>query len=100
MKNAQRITRNALSYKEIENMSPPGISVENTTTNKLVEKSDTALISAIKTSNQQLIAKMDQLMTMMVDGGIAVNLDGQLVSKQLATTAYRSGGFGQSTMRS
>ncbi len=44
---------------------------------------------------QQLIAKMDQLMTMMVDGGIAVNLDGQLVSKQLATTAYRSGGFGQ-----
>jgi hypothetical protein len=88
------------AYKEIENMSPPGISVENTTTNKLVEKSDTALISAIKTSNQQLIAKMDQLMTMMVDGGIAVNLDGQLVSKQLATTAYRSGGFGQSTMRS
>jgi hypothetical protein len=88
------------AYKEIENMSPPGISVENTTTNKLVEKSDTALISAIKTSNQQLIAKMDQLMTMMVEGGIAVNLDGQLVSKQLATTAYRSGGFGQSTMRS
>ena len=88
------------AYRDIENMSPPGIRVENTTTNKLVEKSDTALISAIKTSNQQLIAKMDQLMTMMVEGGIAVNLDGQLVSKQLATTAYRSGGFGQSTMRS
>lgn len=88
------------AYSEIEKMSPPEISVENTTTNKLAEKSDNALISAIKTSNQQLIAKMDQLMTMMANGGIAVSLDGQLVSKQLATTAYRSGGFGQSTMRS
>ena len=86
------------AYKEIEGMTPPDISVENTTTNKLAEKSDNALISAIKTSNQQLIVKMDQLMTMMANGGIAVNLDGQLVSKQLATTAYRSGGFAQSTM--
>ncbi len=88
------------AYKEIENMSPPGISVENTTTNNLAEKSDNALISAIKTSNQQLISKMDQLMTMMANGGIAVNLDGQLVSKQLSISSYRSGGFAQATMRS
>jgi hypothetical protein len=87
-------------YSEIGRMSPPEINLENTTTNKLVEKSDSALISVIKLSNQQLVSKIDQLMDMMANGGIAVNLDGQLVSRQLSTTAYRSGGFGQSTTRS
>jgi hypothetical protein len=87
-------------YSEIGRMSPPEINLENTTTNKLAEKSDSALISVIKLSNQQLVSKIDQLMDMMVNGGIAVNLDGQLVSRQLSTTAYRSGGFGQSTTRS
>jgi hypothetical protein len=44
--------------------------------------------------------KIENLASMMANGGIAVNLDGQLVSRQLSTTAYRSGGFGQSTTRS
>jgi hypothetical protein len=85
------------AYKDIEDMSPPGINVENTTTNKLVEKSDNELISAINTSNQQLIAKMDQLINLMANGGIAVNMDGQRVQNALSRVNYRSGGFGQST---
>lgn len=85
------------AYKDIEDMSPPGINVENTTTNKLVEKSDNELISAINTSNQQLIAKMDQLINLMANGGIAVNMDGQRVQNVLSRVNYRSGGFGQST---
>jgi len=85
------------AYKDIEDMSPPGINVENTTTNKLVEKSDNVLISAINTSNQQLIAKMDQLINLMANGGIAVNMDGQRVQNALSRVNYRSGGFGQST---
>jgi len=43
--------------------------------------------------------KIDNLANVMINGGIAVNIDGQLVSRTLSTTAYRSGGFGQSTTR-
>lgn len=87
------------AYSEIEKMSPPEIGVENTTTNKLAEKSDNALISAIQTGNQQLAAKIDQLITMMANGGIAVNIDGQLINRALSTTSLKSGGFGQATTR-
>ena len=85
------------AYGEIENMSPPEINVDSATTNKLVETSDNTLISAIQTSNQQLVAKLDQFMNMMANGGIAVNLDGQRVNAALSKTTYRSGGFGQAT---
>lgn len=57
-----------------------------------------ALIQTIQTGNQQLVAKLDQLITMMSNGGISVNLDGQKVSAILARTTYRSGGFGQATI--
>jgi hypothetical protein len=87
------------AYSEIEKMSPPEIGVENAATNKLAEKSDNALISAIQTGNQQLAAKIDQLMTMMANGGIAVNIDGQLINRALSTTSLKSGGFGQATTR-
>jgi hypothetical protein len=87
------------AYSEIEKMSPPEIGVENAATNKLAEKSDNALISAIQTGNQQLAAKIDQLITMMANGGIAVNIDGQLINRALSTTSLKSGGFGQATTR-
>ena len=87
------------AYDEIKNISPPEINVDSATTNKLVETTDNTLISVIKTSNQQLVAKIDQLMTMMANGGIAVNLDGQRINAALSTTILKSGGFGQSTTR-
>ncbi len=86
------------AYDEIKNISPPEINVDSATTNKLVETTDNTLISVIKTSNQQLVAKMDQLMTMLANGGIAVNLDGQRINAALSTTMLKSGGFGQATM--
>ena len=87
------------AYGEIKNISPPEINVDSATTNKLIETTDNTLISVIKTSNQQLVAKIDQLMTMMANGGIAVNLDGQRINAALSTTILKSGGFGQSTTR-
>ena len=87
------------AYDEIKNISPPEINVDSATTNKLIETTDNTLISVIKTSNQQLVAKIDQLMTMMANGGIAVNLDGQRINAALSTTILKSGGFGQSTTR-
>ncbi len=87
------------AYDEIKNISPPEINVDSATTNKLVETTDNTLISVIKTSNQQLVSKIDQLMTMMANGGIAVNLDGQRINAALSTTMLKSGGFGQATTR-
>jgi len=57
------------------------------------------LNNTIQSGNQQLVAKIDQLMTMMANGGIAVNLDGQRINAALSTSMLKSGGFGQATTR-
>lgn len=57
------------------------------------------LNNTIQSGNQQLVAKIDQLMTMMANGGIAVNLDGQRINAALSTSTLKSGGFGQATTR-
>ena len=57
------------------------------------------LNNSIQSGNQQLVAKLDQLIAMMANGGISVNLDGQRVTAALATTNLKSGGFGQATTR-
>ena len=41
--------------------------------------------------------KIELLTSLMSNGGIAVNLDGQRVNAALSKVSYRSGGFGQST---
>ena len=60
---------------------------------------DNLLVQTIQSGNQQLVAKMDQLIAMMANGGIAVNLDGQRINAALSTTMLKSGGFGQATTR-
>jgi hypothetical protein len=70
---------------------------KNTKAGIATSSGESVLVSAIQTSNQQLVAKMDQLIAMMANGGIAVNLDGQRVNAALSKTTYRSGGFGQAT---
>jgi hypothetical protein len=57
------------------------------------------LKQAIRDGNDRLVNGIENLTNLLINGGIAVNLDGQRVSRQLSTTAYRSGGFGQSTSR-
>jgi len=57
------------------------------------------LLQTIQSGNQQLVAKMDQLIAMMANGGIAVNLDGQRINAALSTSMLKSGGFGQATTR-
>jgi hypothetical protein len=42
--------------------------------------------------------KIEILTSMMANGGIAVNLDGQKINASLATSKIKSGGFGQATM--
>jgi len=87
------------SYKDIKNMEPPEVSVDSKNTNKLNGTIDNTLMQTIQSGNQQLIAKIDQLITMMANGGIAVNIDGQLVNRAISTSTLKSGGFGQSTTR-
>jgi hypothetical protein len=72
---------------------------KNTKAGIATSSGESVLVSAIQTSNQQLVAKMDQLIAMMANGGIAVNLDGQRVNAALSTTMLKSGGFGQATTR-
>jgi hypothetical protein len=55
------------------------------------------LKQTIRDGNDRLVKGIDNLTNLLINGGIAVNLDGQLVSRQLATTRYRSGGFAQAT---
>lgn len=57
------------------------------------------LKNTIQEGDNKIVASLQQLINLMLNGSIAVNLDGQLVSRTLDTTAYRSGGFGQSTTR-
>ena len=58
-----------------------------------------SLAGTIQSGNQQMVAKIDQLISMMANGGIAVNLDGQRINAALSTTMLKSGGFGQATTR-
>ena len=55
--------------------------------------------SEIKAGLEIVAQRIDNLTSMMVNGGIAVNLDGQRVNAALSTTMLKSGGFGQSTTR-
>ena len=87
------------AYKDIENMSPPEVSVETKNPSGLNANIDNALVNTIQSGNQQMVAKIDQLISMMANGGIAVNLDGQRINAALSTTMLKSGGFGQATTR-
>lgn len=87
------------AYKDIENMSPPEVSIETKNPAGLNANIDSTLVGTIQSGNQQLVAKIDQLINMMANGGIAVNLDGQKINAALSTTMLKSGGFGQATTR-
>ena len=55
------------------------------------------LKQTIRDTNDRLVKSVENLTSMMANGGIAVNIDGQRVTAALSKTTYRSGGFGQST---
>ncbi len=57
------------------------------------------LLQTIQAGNQQLAQKLDTLINLMANGGIAVNLDGQRINAALSTSMLKSGGFGQATTR-
>jgi hypothetical protein len=55
------------------------------------------LKQTIREGNDRLVKSIETLTSMMSNGGIAVNLDGQRLNAGLSKTTYRSGGFGQAT---
>ena len=55
--------------------------------------------SELKAGLEVVAQKIEILTSMMANGGISVNLDGQRVTAALATTNLKSGGFGQATTR-
>lgn len=57
------------------------------------------LIKVIQSGNQQIVAKFDQLINTMINGGIVINLDGQRVTAALALSSVRNGSLGQATTR-
>ena len=56
-----------------------------------------ALIEAIQKGNQQVVGKIDELLTALSNGGIAVNLDGVKVNYALAKSNLERGQLGQAT---
>jgi hypothetical protein len=64
-------------------------------TNDVKEKQTAELKSGLEVVAQ----KIEILTSMMANGGIAVNLDGQRINAALSTTILKSGGFGQATTR-
>lgn len=55
------------------------------------------LMEVISTGNQQIVNKIDELITALGNGGIGVNLDGVKVNYALAKSAVTRGSFGQAT---
>jgi hypothetical protein len=55
------------------------------------------LKQTILETNDKLVKSIETLTSMMANGGIGINLDGQRLNAALSKTNYRSGGFGQST---
>lgn len=102
LKSSESIIQNAVKTNVSDITLPTTeFNVENVgePTVRKLESTTSPIQQVIEVGNQQLIQKIDQLISLMSNGGISVNLDGQLVSRTLATTAYKSGGFGQSTTR-
>jgi len=89
------------TLKEIQGMELPKLDVDIKNVDKLKEfnESKQKQNDDLKMGLELVAQKIDNLANVMINGGIAVNIDGQLVSRTLSTTAYRSGGFGQSTTR-
>jgi hypothetical protein len=89
------------SLKELSGLELPklDINIKGTESLEKLSESKDKQTEEIKSGLAAVAQKIEILTNMMANGGIAVNLDGQLVSRGLATTNYRSGGFGQSTTR-
>ena len=57
------------------------------------------LSESIQKSNDMVVKKIDELINVMANGGIAVNIDGQRVNSVLSNSLIRRGEYGQSTIR-
>ena len=89
------------SLKELSNIELPKLDMDFkgvetfSKTNDVKEKQT----SELKAGLEVVAQKIEILTSMMANGGISVNLDGQRVTAALATTNLKSGGFGQATTR-
>jgi len=89
------------SLKELSGLQLPklDINLKGTESLEKLSESKDKQTEEIKSGLAAVVQKIEILTNMMANGGIAVNLDGQLVSRGLSSTTYKSGGFGQSTTR-
>jgi len=87
------------SLKELSGIELPKLDMDLNGSENLLKMSELKekQTNELKTGMDEVVKKLDTLTSLMANGGIAVNIDGQLVSRQLATTRYRSGGFAQAT---
>ncbi len=58
----------------------------------------TSALNDIKASNEMVVNKIDELITLMASGGIVINLDGTKVNQALATSAYTRGSRGSAVL--
>jgi hypothetical protein len=58
------------------------------------KKSPTTSLNDIKVSNEVIAQKIDELITLMANGGISVNLDGTRVNESLDTSRFNRGNRG------
>lgn len=99
---AEGITYAISSLKDLSGLELPTLDMDVKGTENLAKMSESKekQTAELKAGLDMVVQKLETLTSLMSNGGIAVNIDGQLVSRQLSTTYYRSGGFGQSTTRS
>lgn len=98
---AEGITYAINSLKDLSGLELPKLDVDVKGTENLtkISESKEKQTAELKAGLDTVAQKLEILTSLMANGGIAVNLDGQLVNRALATNAYRSGGFGQATTR-
>jgi hypothetical protein len=91
------IAANAL--KDISGVDFPKIDMDFKGVDNLAKLSESKekQTNELKEGLVMVAQKIENLTSMMANGGIAVNLDGQRVNAALSRTSYRSGGFGQAT---
>jgi hypothetical protein len=91
------IAANAL--KDLSGVDFPKIDMDFKGVDNLAKLSESKekQTNELKEGLTMVAQKIENLTSMMANGGIAVNLDGQRVNAALSKTTYRSGGFGQAT---
>lgn len=87
------------SLKDLSGIDLPSLDMDVKGTENLLKSTEAKekQTTELKEGLAIVAQKIEVLTSLMANGGIGINLDGQRLNAALSKTNYRSGGFGQST---